>query len=318
MTLAQLKAVCEVVTCGSVSLAARKLYLSQPAVTKQIRVLEEGLGVTLFERSGKRLLPTPALHALLPQIEKLVRGMEGLREAIPAGASRRREEEINGTICIGSGLVLSQTIMPKVIAACRRRFPNLQVILLEAAIREQIIRMRRGEFRIAFGSDYISQANVGFTPLLEDELVLIAPENHPLAEGRGRLALTEVVRHDSWITHYFAGGAEAILRRAGVPRRLLLSNNPVGARTTNTGTMIAMVSAGLGICVVPRYLVRLVGGQHLVMRELDPPLPVSYGYYQLADVALNPAELAFLEVMRETFKHWHDATKAEETGIAGS
>lgn len=300
MTLAQLKAVAEVMAAGSVSLAARKLYLTQPAVTKQIRTLEEELQLLLFERSGKRLLPTAAAHELLPRIEKLIRGMEGLKNV----RTPRGEAEVEGIACVGCGSVFAQTMVPAVVATCRERYPKMQVVIFESSIREQLQRMRKGEFRMAFGPDYIKDATLQFTSLLEDELVLIVPRKHRLAKGKKRLLLAEVVRQESLITHYYAGGAEAILRRAGVPRRLLMNDNPVGARTTNTGTMVALVASGLGVSVVPRYLVRLLNRPNLVIRELDPPLPIRYGYYQMRDVLLSPAESVFLDAMGTALDEW--------------
>lgn len=304
MTLAQLKAVFEVMAAGSISLAARKLYLTQPAVTKQIRALEEELQVRLFERSGKRLLPTTAAHELLPRIGKLIRGMEGLKNAHPS----RGEAEVNGVVCIGCGSVFSQTIIPSTIAACRKRHPKMQVVIFESSIREQIQRMRKGEFRIALGSDYVKDSALRFTSLLEDELVLIVPHDHRLAKGKKRVPLSEVAQQESLITHYYAGGMEAALRQAGVPRRLLMNDNPVGARTTNTGTIIAFVACGLGVSIVPRYMVKLLNPPNLAIRELDPPLPIRYGCYQQRDISLNPAESAFLEVLQSVLAEWQSGS----------
>ncbi|HWL51389.1 MAG TPA: LysR family transcriptional regulator [Chthoniobacteraceae bacterium] len=296
MTLAQLKAFSEVMATGSVSLAARKLYLTQPAVTKQVRALEEELNLLLFERSGKRLLPTTAAHDLLPRVEKLIRGMEGLKKIRHA----RKEAEIDGVVLVGCSSIFAQTIVAPVIALCRERHPNMQVILFEASMRDQLQRLRKGEFRIAFGTGYAKDAALEFIPFLEDELVLIVPENHELATGEERLPVAEITRQESLIAHYYAGGAEALLRSAGVPRRLLMNEEGAGPRTTHTSTMIALVAHGLGVAVVPRYMVRLLDYPGLVLRELDPPLPIECGYYRLRGVLLAPVEAAFLEVMRET------------------
>lgn len=296
MTISQLKAVAEVMAAGSVSLAARKLYLSQPAVTKQIRALEAELEIALFERTGRRMVPTPAARALLPRIEELVRGMEDIRGTFRTSGATG----VSGVALIGSGPVFSQAVIPKVAAACRRKYPDMQLVIFEGSIRDQIERLRNGEFHLALGPGYLKDADLQFETLLEDELVLITPPRHRLAKGTQRLSLAKVVRREPLITHLYAGGMEAALRQAGVPRRLLLQEHPVGARTTNTATIVALVSQGLGISVVPRYLVELLPRSGVAVRNLNPPLAIRFGYYRMRGARVNALETAFLEMLRAT------------------
>src|SRR5664279_4647072 len=78
--LKQMRAFCEVVRCGSITLAAQKLFLSQPSVTLQIQAMERELGVTVFERRGPVLKLTPDGEALYTLAKPLVEGIDNLQE----------------------------------------------------------------------------------------------------------------------------------------------------------------------------------------------------------------------------------------------
>ncbi len=294
MTIAQLRAVAEVIASGSVSVAAERLFLSQPAVTKQIRALEAELGQRLFARVGRRVQPTPEAHRLLPRVEALIRGMENLRLAAPAPSSR----QISGYLRVGCGTVFAQTQLPPVVAEYRRRHPQIEVILHELSIREQVERLRQGELRVSFGPSYVNDIDLHFTPLLKDELVLVVPVQHRLAKGTRRLRLADVVGREPLLTHLYAGGVEAELRKAGIPRQMLQGDPRVGVRTTNTVTLVALATAGLGVAVVPGYLARWARRPEAVVRRILPKMPMDFGYYQLKGAIPNPAEASWIELVR--------------------
>jgi len=230
-----------------------------------------------------------------------------------ARLERKGDSGISGNVLVSSGPVFSQTVMPTVIMHCRRKHPNMRLVMFEGSIRDQIQKMRQGEIRISLGPGYLKDSDLRFESLLDDELVLITPIDHRLAGGKGRVSLAKIVARELLITHLYAGGMEAALRAAGVPRRLLMSDNPMGARTTNTGTIMALVSQGLGISVVPRYLVDLLHGPKIALRELRPPLPIQFGYYHLAGMKLTPAEAVFMEVLKEVLPNLQRSRRSHRT-----
>jgi DNA-binding transcriptional LysR family regulator len=293
MTLTQLQAVQEVVGTGSVSLAASRLFLSQPAVTKQIRALEDELKVKLFERSGRCIVPTPAVREILPRIERVLHELEQIRGELAETAAG-----VRGTVQVGSGAVLARTIMPEVVAACRQEHPRMQIVMFEASVPEQAERLRSGELRLCLGPDYLEDSDLLFEPLLSDELVLITSKDHRLARGLRPVSL-EQIHNEPIIMHLYARLVEKALRRAGRSPGRILDENQVNTRTSNTETIAAFVARGLGISLVPRYIIELLNPPKIAIRELRPRLPIQFGYYQLRAATLNPLEQAFVAILRQ-------------------
>lgn len=296
MNFIQLQAVTTVIKTGSVSVAAERLRLSQPAVTKQIRSLEDELKVKLFDRVGRGIVPTPTARAMMPRMERVLHEMEQIRNELTETRSGS-----SGAVHIGSGPVFARTVMPDVVSACREEHPNMRIFMTEAAVTDQVPRLRQGELRICLGPDYLEHADLAFEPLLSDELVLIAPKNHRLARSRGPIAIGQI-RDEPIIMHLYARLVERSLRRVGRSPRPLLDDNRVNASTTNTETITALVAKGLGISLVPRYIAHLLRHPKVAIRKIQPKLPIQFGYYHLRSATLAPVESAFIEVLRSVLQ----------------
>ncbi len=296
MNLSQLQAVLQVIRSGSVAEAASRLYLTQPAVTKQIRSLEDDLGTKLFEKVGRRIAPTPVLLRALPRIELLLHEMEVIR-----GALTEQEVEMSGDILIGCGPILARTVMPEVVASCRKRYPGVEIVMMEATLPEQVTQLRSGEIRIGFGPDYLEDSDLVFEPLVPDELVLIVPEGHPLSKQKTPVALAQI-RDEPMIMHLYARMVERALRQIKRSPRQFINDHRISARMRNTETIAAFVAKGLGISLVPRYIIELLRPAGVIPCPLRQKLPVSIGCYHRRGSTLTPLEKLFLTLLQETLK----------------
>ena len=121
--LKQMRAFCEVIQCGSITLAAQKLFLSQPSVTLQIQAMERELGVTVFERRGPVLKLTPDGEALYTLAKPLVEGIDSLQENFVSNNSKLDSGELN----IGAGESTILYILPEAVRRFVSAYPRIQL-----------------------------------------------------------------------------------------------------------------------------------------------------------------------------------------------
>jgi DNA-binding transcriptional LysR family regulator len=124
MEMQQLRALVSVAEAGSVTEAARRLFLTQPAVTRQIRGLEEELGGSLFDRAKKPIVPTPLGKSALAHARRILQMSEDLRALVSSEAGT-----IKGELRVGISFTLAQQVIAPLTLALRQRFPGLQLRL---------------------------------------------------------------------------------------------------------------------------------------------------------------------------------------------
>ncbi|WP_349573265.1 LysR family transcriptional regulator [Azotobacter salinestris] len=162
---------------GHVGRAAERLSLSQPALSQQIRHLETDLDVSLFQRTGKRLLPTLAAQTLYSHAVPLLEGLERARDALRAfrGQSAR-------SLAVGVLQTVSSTLVPPLLERLRQAQPHLVVQLYELSGIDIERRLLAGTLDIGIGYLPPRQPGLHSLPLYEDELQLVIPKKHPLKE----------------------------------------------------------------------------------------------------------------------------------------
>ncbi|KJK16431.1 LysR family transcriptional regulator [Pseudomonas sp. NPDC087612] len=162
---------------GHVGRAAERLSLSQPALSQQIRQLEQNLDVSLFERGNKRLLPTLAAHTLYNHALPLLDGLQRAREAL-----RNFKGQSLRTLAIGVLQTVRPSLVPQLLDRVRKAQPHLVVQIYELSGLEIERRLLNGSLDI--GISYLPPRQPGLHGLLlyEDELQLVIPNTHPLRE----------------------------------------------------------------------------------------------------------------------------------------
>jgi DNA-binding transcriptional LysR family regulator len=229
--------------------AAEELYLSQPAVSLQIKTLEEGVGLRLFDRSGSQISLTPAGETLLGYVERL----DALAtEAESSLASFRGQ--VQGRLTIGASLTIAQYVLPRLLGPFLQQNPHLEVavtthnteVVIEDVVeRRCVVGLIEGPAR---------RRDVTLEPVLEDELVVIAPPAHEWAEQRE--IEVEQLRCAPLLLREQGSGtrlvAEMALRKLGVrPRDLHVILEFDTSEAIKSG-----VEAGLGIGIVSRWTIR--------------------------------------------------------------
>ena len=240
--LKQLRAFCEAARSGSISAAAKAVGLSQPAVSFQVRTLEEELGVVLFERKGRRLALTQVGERLYEGAMPLVQGMLHLPALFAEGHHGTPAQWLR----IGAGQVSAAYLLPGPLKRFAERHPGIRIEVRTGTGAERVEWLRTFEFDAIVGVVDATVPGVEFYPMHTSRMVLVTPLDHPLA-NQGAVAPAALARHrlvapvsgrDARRMH------DALLHLHGVAPRVLVEVDGWGA-------IVNHVAAGAGIAFVP-------------------------------------------------------------------
>ena len=215
---------------------------SQPAVSLQVRTLEEELGVLLFERRGPRISLTRVGASLYQLAMPLVEGMDRLPETF----AERHHGVAADVLRIGAGQTSAAFLIPEYLKQYRARYPEVAIDIRLGTGQQRLDWLRDYELDLVVAAMDIPPSDVDFYPVLESSPVLIASLDHPFA-GRESVAIEETAAYP-FVGHttqqYVRRVAEVILRLHGVAPDVAVEVDGWSAITN-------YVAAGVGISFVP-------------------------------------------------------------------
>jgi LysR family cys regulon transcriptional activator len=244
MNFQQLRSIREAARCGfNLTEVANVLFTSQPGVSRQIRELEEELGVEIFERNGKRLtgLTEPG-KGILHIVERLLLEAENLRQA-----SSEYSGEQSGTLAIATTHTQARYVLPQVVQTFRTAFPQVRIALQQSSpehIAEWVIS---GKADIGIATEGLSEFKelVSF-PCYSWSHEVVVPTGHPLLDLPGPLALSDLAAYPL-ITYDlgFTGRShiDKAFRTAGLDTDIVLT-------AMDSDVIQQYVSLGLGVGIV--------------------------------------------------------------------
>ena len=211
MKLQQLKYLLAIVDNGlNITAAAERLYTSQPGVSKQLKLLEEELGMQLFTRKGKSLGSiTPAGHQVIERARIIMREAENIRSL---ASDFYKEEE--GTLSIATTHTQARYVLPEIVGEFRKRFPKVGLNLHQGTS-EQIADMVAAndiDFAIATGANDLFE-DLLLVPSYRWDRSIVVPKGHELTELGRKLTLQDLAEHPL-VTYVFSFGGQSSLKRA--------------------------------------------------------------------------------------------------------
>ncbi len=211
MKLQQLKYLLAIVDNGlNITAAAERMYTSQPGVSKQLKLLEEELGVQLFTRKGKSLgAITSAGHQVIDRARIIMREVENIRSL----ASDYYQEE-EGALSIATTHTQARYVLPEIVAKFRTRFPKIGLNLHQGTS-EQIADMVAAndiDFAIATGSSELF-ADLMLVPSYRWDRSIVVPKGHDLTKLNRKITLQDLAKFPL-VTYVFSFGGQSSLKRA--------------------------------------------------------------------------------------------------------
>jgi DNA-binding transcriptional LysR family regulator len=180
-TLKQLRAFCTVARTGKMTDAADELFVSQSAISLQIKALEEEMDEVLFERRGPRIQLTPNGRKLLDMARPLVEGMDGLSERFDKEVRGNLE---SGKVVIAAGESTIMYILPSLVSNFSKHHPKIRVELRNVTGRDGLAMIRGDEVDFAIGSMLDVPSDIAYEPMYNFDPALIMPLGHKLAEKK--------------------------------------------------------------------------------------------------------------------------------------
>ena len=294
INLNQLRAFYYVAKHGSYTIAAEKLFISQPAVTAQIKLFENYHDMNLFKKKGRKLYLTHIGEILLEKAERIFDVENELKTILI-----QRKELNRGLLELGCTKAYAKHIMPSIISVFHRAYPNIKVILEEGGSMAMINSLR--EFKnevVVVAQMKVNDSRIQFIPFSQEEIVVVLPGNHPLTRKK------EIEFRDIVMEPVIMKGKGSATRKKILD---LYKNHGalpnVFMESTNTGFIIDLVERGEGISfLVKPSIDQRVKEKKLAARKLKNTqmfLDVSLGY--LKNTPLSPAARAFCKIVKNSF-----------------
>ena len=232
----------------SFSRAAEELLLTQPAVTQQIKALEEEFGVPLFHRGGGRISLTPGGAALLPFAEQ-IRALS--EQALAAVANAYGQQA--GELSLGASQTIAQSLLPTFIAAFLKRNPHVRITARSGNTDQMLGALVSGGIQLALLEGPEQRTDVHIEPFMEDHMVLVVPSGH---EWAGQSITLNDLRSEPLLTREFGSGSRRIVEQALAAAGLKAKDLSIRMELDSTEGLLNAVEAGLGVTFVSRWAVR--------------------------------------------------------------
>lgn len=248
MDLRHLRTLCAVVDHGSFSAAAESLGVSQPAVSAQMRSLEKEVGRRLLDRDARRPVPTEAGLLVYEQGRRMLDLADGLERQLDGF-----DDTVGGDLDFGSSTGPGELFLPSLCIRFHERFPEVRVRLHVDDTRGIGDRVLRDELELGIVGAARDQRGLEFSPLMRDELVLITPPDHALAERDG-IALAELAELPV-IMQQKGSGVRSVVEAAMRADGLAFAAEDARLELGLQQSVKAAVLEGLGISIVSRLAV---------------------------------------------------------------
>jgi DNA-binding transcriptional LysR family regulator len=282
---------------GTIAATAEALGYSPPAVSQHLAALEREVGVALLERQGRRVALTPAALLLVARTERVLAELEAAEAELAAGNG-----EIHGSVRLAAFPTAAATLVPRAMAIFDERHPGAEVLLSELEPEDALPALKLGEADVAVVHAYDfsprgDDQSVELTPLMEDDLHVAVPAEHPAAGDEIALG---ALAGERWIAGYLDTACHRVVltacRAAGFEPRIV-------AQTNDFRVVLALVAAGQGVAIVPGLAVDGPPAGVCLGRPAGTRLSRRVLGAVRAGGGEHPAVVALLAALRDACRH---------------
>ncbi|KGK87819.1 LysR family transcriptional regulator [Desulfosporosinus sp. HMP52] len=228
------------------SLAAEELYLTHPDVNSQIKSLEEELGSKLIDNTSKHLTLTQSGEIYYGYAKQILLLQDKAKQEI-----KQLSNVVTGDLRVGASYTIGEYILPSVVAEFATRYPKIEIDTAIANTQEIIHAVQANYLDIALVEGEVNNSDIMIRPIMEDEIILVVPNQHPLA--RLPIVTSEHLQDQVWILRERGSGTRAFSDK-------LIKEWGIEVRKTyvfGSGQAVKQaVTAGLGIALVSRWIVK--------------------------------------------------------------
>lgn len=292
MKLTGLRALVAAVEEGSLRAAARRLGVSQPALSKLIRELERELSTTLLVRSTSGVVVTAQGKVLYERAQAAERELGQAVDQI-----RQLEGDMTGALTIGAVPLAVMLLVPETLRTFGQAYPRIQLRIVEELYIAQLLRLRTGEVDVALGPmpEQLPAGELVAEPLMPISMCIVVRRGHPLARARRLAELAD----ERWV---YTGATPASGYATLYFERHGLRPPPAGALVNSTLGLLSVIASGQAVGLLPwQIATHPFAAQHLeVVPVAEGPLTLTLGAMVRHESAVKPA-------VRHLLAHLHRA-----------
>ncbi|WP_257985381.1 LysR family transcriptional regulator [Bacillus sp. V5-8f] len=263
MELRQLKYFLEAVKQNNITRASEQLHISQPALSKMIKSLEEEVGMPLLLRSNKTVEMTDAGQIVYEYAQRILAQVDEMNTTLNDMTSLMR-----GQINIGLPPIIGSLFFPKVMSEFHRQYPNVKINITEYGAARVVNSVEQGEFELGVAVLPVDEDQFDIYPIVKEELKLLVPQQHPLS-ARKEVHIKELQEED-FIFYSEEFALYDIVRKKcieeGFEPKILF-------KSSQWDFMTEMVAANLGITLLPESICSRAENKQVSIMKLHPVFP---------------------------------------------
>ncbi len=290
LTLRQLRTLQAIAAHGKIVSAAKALGLTAPAVTIQLRQLEEELGLELFDRTAEGMRPTAAGMVATGTAQAIDERLRQMRDEIDAIKGLRA-----GSLRLGV-ISTAKYFAPRLMAAFMKELPKVEMLLSVGNRAETIANLKSHAVDMALMGRPPKDVSVTATPFGDHPLVIVAPPDHPLATVHG--ISKERIAQENFLVREHGSGTRFSLEIffSDIPGRI----DDLGLEMDSNETIKQAVMAGLGIAFISAHTIEaeVEAGRLIILDVVGLPILRQWYAVMRADRAMSPAMEAFHEFLK--------------------
>lgn len=226
--------------------AAERCFISQPTLSTQIKKLEDELGIQVFERTNKKVLPTELGERIIASARRILKEQENIKEMAATA-----QDPLAGNLRLGAFPTLATYLFPQLVPLIKRELPRIRLILVEEKTEQLLQQLRSGQMDCALLAMPIYEDFLESRALFDDEFLLAVADSHPLAT-RSQIQAEDLPGEHLLLLdegHCLRGHALQICQTVG-------ADEEQDVRATSLETLRQMVHAGTGVTFMPRIAIR--------------------------------------------------------------
>ncbi|WP_053220207.1 LysR family transcriptional regulator [Virgibacillus senegalensis] len=293
MELRQLHYFLEVAKLQSITKAAESLHISQPALSKMIKGLEEELGMTLIVRSNKTSELTDAGIVVKEYARKIQGQLDDMTTILNDLTQLKR-----GSIHIGLPPIIGSLFFPNVLSAFHKKYPNIKISITEYGGAKVVKSVEEGELELAVAVLPVDEELFDVYPIVEEKMNVVVPQEHRFANRRS-IDLMELKEEEFIFYHEDFALHDIILEKfleAGYHPNILF-------KSSQWDLMSEMVAANLGITILPDSICNKVKSNRLHILSVNPTIPWDLAVITKKDKYLSYAARTFIDFIQ----HMHES-----------
>ncbi|VTR40790.1 DNA-binding transcriptional regulator IlvY [Actinobacillus pleuropneumoniae] len=280
---------------GSFSAAAQALHMSQPAVTMQVQALEEYFGTKLLIRSTKRMELSEAGRTLLPFARRSLELSQETDAAMAAFSNK-----LQGRLQLGASLTIGEYVLPRLLGPFGREYPDISIMLKVMNTTQILEEIASHQLNFGLIEAPVEHPDMVLDAVMEDELKLIVPSSHPLAQREDAIYLKDVLSYP-FVLREKGSGTRKVMEDVLLER----GHDPESIQTVmelgSTGAVKSAVEEGLGITMLSTSTVKHETALGLVkMIDIaDASFKRNFYSIHLRSALLPMSAMTFLAYLRE-------------------